>query len=278
MTSPQWTPDRLTHWEDTSKTIYSILSRYPHIQDLHGTVEDTRQETFIHAHKSLDTFDKTRGDFGAWIRQIAARCAYDHLRTLGTQHRSTQAASAELITTPATEPSPEELITTPSAEERLQDLATVLNIASKVLADPAPVLRVLTLILGQDPLSYRTAAQALDLSESTLRKSCSKVLLYTEVIYRALLIHQHRQEEGREDSPVLMQEVISCLPHTKLNKEPHFTHCITLATLEAGHVENIDVEALAHTYHWSYAYTQRCISRTTTLFNLALTIIQQGDI
>lgn len=278
MTNPQWTPERLKHWENTSKTIYSILSRYSHVQDLPSTIEDTRQEAFIHAHAALDTFDETRGDFGAWIRQIAARCAYDHLRTLGSHHKSVRAASADSITSAESELSPEELITAPSAEERIQTLASVLSITSKVLADPAPVLRVLTLILGQDPFSYRSAAKTLDLAESTIRKSCSKVLLYTEVIHRALLIYQHRQEEGRGESPVLMQEVISCLPRTKLDKEPHYTHCVTLATLEAGHVENIDVEALARTYHWSYAYAQRCISNTTTLFNLVLTIIQKGDV
>ncbi|WP_237234476.1 RNA polymerase sigma factor [Rothia nasisuis] len=275
----QWTPERLEAWKNTSKVIYSILARFPHLSDLHGAIEDTHQDAFLAAHQGLHTFDEDQGNFGAWIRSIAVRCAYAHLRNLKNDDRTQAEAAAEAALTDLSSDSAlEALLVLSHMEEKLQDLATVLGIAVKILGDVEPITRVLNLILTEEPLSYRATAEVLGIAEKTLYKSCTKALMYTEVIYRALLIHRYRQEEGLETAPVLMQEVISCLPQSKLGKSPHFTHSVTEATLDAGHVDDIDVAALAQACNWSYAYTQRCISTTCELFNLALTVIQQGDI
>ncbi|MGV3247041.1 RNA polymerase sigma factor [Rothia sp. 11254D007CT] len=275
----QWTPERLEAWKNTSKVIYSVLAKFPHISDLHGAIEDTHQETFLAAHKGLHTFDEAQGDFGAWIRSIAVRCAYAHLRHLKSDDRTQAEITTEAALTGLTADSAlETLLALGHMEEKLQDLAAVLGIAVKALGDIEPITRVLNLILTEEPLSYRATAEVLGIAEKTLYKSSAKVLMYTEVIYRALLIHRYRKEEGLETAPVLMQEVISCLPQSKLGKSPHFTHSVTEATLDAGHVDDIDVVALAEICNWSYAYAQRCISTTCELFNLALTVIQQGDI
>ena len=275
----QWTPERLEAWKNTSKVIYSVLAKFPHISDLHGAIEDTHQDAFLAAHQGLHTFDEAQGDFGAWIRSIAVRCAYAHLRNLKSDDRTQAEATADAALTGLTSDSAlETLLALTHMEEKLQDLAVVLGIAIKALGDIEPITRVLNLILTEEPLSYRATAEVLGIAEKTLYKSSAKVLMYTEVIYRALLIHRYRKEEGLETAPVLMQEVISCLPQSKLGKSPHFTHSVTEATLDAGHVDDIDVVALAETCNWSYAYAQRCISTTCELFNLALTVIQQGDI
>lgn len=275
----KWTPERLDAWLKTEKVIYSVLTKFPHIHDLPGVVEDTRQETFLQAHNGLQTFDEKRGDFGAWIRSIAVRCAYAHLRTLKSDERTQAEVNAEASFEKLTSESAlETLLALTRTEDTLHDLTTVLSIATKTLGDIEPVTRVLNLILAEEPLSYRNTAQMLHISEKALYKSSTKVLMYTEVIYKALVIHRYRKEEGLEGSPVLMQEVISCLPQSKLSKAPHFTHCVTEATLEAGHVDDIDVVALADACQWSYAYAKRCISITCELFNLALTVIQQGDV
>lgn len=275
----QWTPERLEAWKNTSKVIYSVLAKFPHISDLHGAIEDTHQDAFLAAHQGLHTFDEAQGDFGAWIRSIAVRCAYAHLRNLKSDDRTQAEITTEAALTGLTADSAlETLLALGHMEEKLQDLAAVLGIATKALGDIEPITRVLNLILTEEPLSYRATAEVLGIAEKTLYKSSAKVLMYTEVIYRALLIHRYRKEEGLETAPVLMQEVISCLPQSKLGKSPHFTHSVTEATLDAGHVDDIDVVALAETCNWSYAYAQRCISTTCELFNLALTVIQQGDI
>ena len=275
----QWTPERLEAWKNTSKVIYSVLAKFPHISDLHGAIEDTHQDAFLAAHQGLHTFDEAQGDFGAWIRSIAVRCTYAHLRNLKSDDRTQSEATAEAALTGLTSDSAlETLLALTHMEEKLQDLAAVLGIAVKALGDIEPITRVLNLILAEEPLSYRATAEVLGIAEKTLYKSSAKVLMCTEVIYRALLIHRYRKEEGLEAAPVLMQEVISCLPQSKLGKAPHFTHSVTEATLDAGHVDDIDVTSLAEACNWSYAYTQRCISTTCELFNLALTVIQQGDI
>lgn len=274
-----WTPDRIEAWQNTQKIIRTVLAKFPYIHDLPGTVEDTHQEVFLAAHQGLHTFDETQGEFSAWIRSIAIRCAYTYLRNLknddNTQTRTYAQAALEGLTA---ESALEALLEATEAEEKLQDLATVLSIAAKVLGDSEPITRVLNLILVEEPLSYRSAAEVLGMAEKALYKSCARVLMYTEVIYRALLIHRYRKEEDLETAPVLMQEVISCLPQSRLGVAPHFTHCVTEAVLDAGHVDAVDLEALAEGQHWSYAYTQRCVSTTCQLFNLALTIIQQGDL
>lgn len=278
-TSTFWTPERLETWQSSSKVIYTVLAKFPHIHDLPAAVEDTHQETFLAAHQGLHTFDETKGEFGAWIRSIAIKCAYTHLRNLHSTDRIQAEATAEAALTGLTSDSAlEALLALSHIEEKLQDLATVLGIAIKALGDVEPITRVLNLILAEEPLSYRATAEVLGIAEKTLRKSSTKVLMYTEVIYRALMIHRYRQEEGLEEAPVLMQEVISCLPQSKLGKSPHFTHRVTEATLDAGHVDDIDVVALAETCNWSYAYAQRCISTTCQLFNLALAVIQRGDV
>ena len=278
-TSAFWTPERLETWQGTSKVIYTVLAKFPHIHDLPAAVEDTHQETFLAAHQGLHTFDETKGDFGPWIRSIAVRCAYVHLRNLKSDDRTQAEITAEAALTGLTsESSLEVLLALSHVEEKLQDLAAVLGIAVKALGDVKLITRVLNLILAEEPLSYRATAEVLGIAEKTLYKSSTKVLMYTEVIYRALLIHRYRKEEGLGAAPVLMQEVISCLPQSKLGKAPHFTHRVTEATLDAGHVDDIDVVALAETCNWSYAYAQRCISTTCQLFNLALAVIQRGDI
>lgn len=274
-----WTPDRLEAWQNTHKTIRSVLAKFPYIHDLPGTVEDTHQETFLAAHQSLHTFDETQGEFSAWIRSIAIRCAYTYLRSLKNDENNQAKAYAQAALEGVTaESALEALLALTHMEEKLQDLAVVLGIAIKALGDIEPITRVLNLILAEEPLSYRSAAEVLGIAEKTLYKSSVKVLMYTEVIYRALLIHRYRKEEGLGTAPVLMQEVISCLPQSRLGAAPHFTHCVTEAVLDAGHVDEIDIAALAEGQHWSYAYAQRCVSTTCQLFNLALTIIQQGDL
>ena len=276
---PQWTDERLDAWENTRYTIRSVLSRYDHVQDLPGAVEDTRQEAFIRAHQNLHTFDEAEGDFAAWIRKIAARCAYDYLRSIQGAQRIHEAAIHEAAVSGLDEESALDiLLASADIEQRMEDLAAVLGIAAKVLTDTEPIARLLNLVLCAELLSYRATAEALGLAEKTLYKTSSQVQMLTEVIYKALLIYRYRQEEGLDGAPVLMQEVISCLPQSKLNRQPHFTHCVTEATLEAGHVEAIDVQALADSCQWSLPYTQRCISTTARLFNLALAVIQKGDV
>ena len=278
-TSTFWTPERLEAWENTSTVIYTVLAKFPHLHDLPGAIEDTRQETFLAAHQGAHTFDETKGNFGPWIRTIAARCAYTYLRNLKNDERtSAQAQEEACLNGLSAESALETLLAMTSTEEKLQDLATVLSITAKALGHIDPIARLLNLILAEEPLSYRATAEALGIAEKTLTKSSTKTLLYTQVIYRALTIHQYRQETGLEDAPVLMQEVISCLPQNSLTAQPHFTHRIVQATLEAGHVENIDVQALQSNTGWSEPYTRRCICTTSQLFNLALTVIQQGDI
>ncbi|WP_326504114.1 sigma-70 family RNA polymerase sigma factor [Rothia nasimurium] len=278
-TSAFWTPERLETWQGTSKVIYTVLAKFPHIHDLPAAVEDTHQETFLAAHQGLHTFDETKGDFGPWIRSIAVRCAYAHLRNLKSDDRTQAEITTEAALTGLTADSAlETLLALSHMEEKLQDLAAVLGIAVKALGDVELITRVLNLILAEEPLSYRATAEVLGIAEKTLYKSSTKVLMYTEVIYRALLIHRYRKEEGLETAPVLMQEVISCLPQSSLTTAPHFTHRIVQVTLEAGHVENIDLEALQESTGWSEPYARRCICTTSKLFNLALAVIQQGDI
>ena len=43
------------------------------------TVDDLYQETMLIAWRRIDDFDRTRS-FGAWVRGIAKRCAWDHAR------------------------------------------------------------------------------------------------------------------------------------------------------------------------------------------------------
>ncbi|MBF0807640.1 sigma-70 family RNA polymerase sigma factor [Rothia nasimurium] len=278
-TSTFWTPERLETWESTSTVIYKVLSKFPHIHDLPGAIEDTHQDAFLVAHQGLHTFDEAQGDFGAWIRSIAVRCAYAHLRNLKSDDRTQAEATVDAALTGLTSDSAlETLLALTHMEEKLQDLAAVLGIAIKALGDIEPITRVLNLILAEEPLSYRSTAEVLGIAEKTLYKSSAKVLMYTEVIYRALLIHRYRQDAGLEEAPVLMREVISCLPRSSLTTAPHFTHRIVQATLEAGHVENIDLEALQESTGWSESYARRCICTTSKLFNLALAVIQQGDI
>lgn len=277
--SSAWTAERIEAWKNTSGVIRSVLSRYDHIQDLPGAIEDTRQETFLKAHQGLATFDETEGDFAAWIRSIAARCAYNHLRNIRGAQRTHDAMAHEASVFRLEEESAlDVLLASTDAEQKMQDLVIVLGIAVKVLSDVEPITRLLNLVLSNEPLSYRATAEALGLAEKTLYKTSTQVQMLTEVIYKALLIHRYRQVEGLENAPVLMQEVISCLPQSKLNCQPHYTHYVTQATLEAGNVEAIDVHALATSCGWSLPYTRRCISTTTRLFNVALAVIQRGNV
>ncbi|QRZ61783.1 RNA polymerase sigma factor [Rothia sp. ZJ932] len=273
----QWDEDMLTSWQETKGIIASILYRH----NKHSETEDVHQDTFLRAHENLHSYNPSKGTFKTWIKTIAYHQALDHI----TAARRQAARTATLPET--TELAGHNTLETEAFayEQALityAELSHIIALLTQALGSPVPVHHTVNLLLTTETHNVATIASELGLSKSALYKTQQRVLMYAQTIAKALDMHFHRLEQSMRNpqqyQPIYMHEVVSCLPQAPVNSAPHFSHEVTLAVLEAGHVENLDLQALADAQGWSLPYTRRCVRETTMLFAAALAIIERGQL
>jgi RNA polymerase sigma-70 factor (ECF subfamily) len=139
------------------RRVYGVALR---IVRRHDLADDVVQETFIRAHKSLDTFDLGR-PFGPWIATIAANLALNHVRSPRFREEGLP-ETYEAV--PSTSPTPLEGVLDREAEAQL---GTALD------ALPAEQRAVFVLRVVED-LSYREIAESLGISMGTVMSRLSR--------------------------------------------------------------------------------------------------------
>ncbi len=61
------------------RSVYGAVYTRTHHRE---TAEDIVSQTFLKALQSIDSFDPSRGSFGAWLHRIARNLTIDHFRSL----------------------------------------------------------------------------------------------------------------------------------------------------------------------------------------------------
>lgn len=149
----------------------------------HEVADDVAQETFIRAHRALDTFDLER-PFGPWVCRIAANLAINHLRSRPARE----------------EPLPEGHLETPSSAggplESLLDGEASAVLARAVAGLPDEQRAVFTLRVVED-LSYKEIADALAINLGTVMSRLSRARERLRAEMASYLGPAGRRAEGR---------------------------------------------------------------------------------
>jgi RNA polymerase sigma-70 factor (ECF subfamily) len=140
------------------RRVYGVAYR---IVRRHDVADDVAQETFIRAHRALDTFDVAR-PFGPWICRIAANLAINHVR-------SPQSREEELPEGHAETPAP--AAGNPLARVLDGEARAVLDSAMERLPAEQRAVFVLRVV---EELSYREIAESLGISIGTVMSRLSR--------------------------------------------------------------------------------------------------------
>ena len=130
--------------------------------------EDVLQEVFVQVHRSLHTFQPSRGAFSTWLHRITVNCCLKRRRRRRLAVFSIDRAAPAALSPAA-----------PSPEERLGEREAVLQ-ALDHLSDKLRPVVVLRYYLD---LSYAEIAQVLDIPLGTVK---SRLSLALKTLRRAL--------------------------------------------------------------------------------------------
>lgn len=140
------------------RRVYGVAYR---IVRRHDVADDVAQETFMRAHRALDTFDVAR-PFGPWICRIAANLAINHVRSPQFREEELPEGHAEM---------PAPAAGSPLARVLDREARAVLDAAMARL--PAEQRAVFALRVVEE-LSYKEIAEALDISIGTVMSRLSR--------------------------------------------------------------------------------------------------------
>jgi RNA polymerase sigma-70 factor (ECF subfamily) len=139
------------------RRVYAVALR---IVRRHDVADDVTQDTFLRAHRALDSFDRSR-PFGPWICRIAANLAVNHVRSPEAREEALPDGHAE---TPSHREGPLEGVLDREVTEQLQEAMGLLSAEQRAVF----VLRAV------EGLSYREIAEALDISTGTVMSRLSR--------------------------------------------------------------------------------------------------------
>lgn len=230
-----WTPQMLTEWQNTLTLITSRLRRVGDEQD----AEDVHQNTWLAAHQSLDHYNPATGEFGPWIRGIAAMQVRLHAREkysrASRQERFSHEAHIGISSTLALieEDIAEGIIEEAGQYTRLQH---VLSILASVIETQEHLTRTLNIILAFDG-HISAASKALQVPARTLRENQTNTVRLAQVINRALDAHEAR---GGHHVPVTVEDLLECLPGHQHNAPAAFGALVSMIASGSA----VDVEAM----------------------------------
>lgn len=265
--SEHWTPAMLEAWESTKPVIYNVLRRFEKEKD----VEDVHQDTWIAADAGLHTYDRTKGEFGAWLRRISRNCAYTHIRTF---YQPQDKIHTKLTQTVGLDASLVQVQHRDFAEEicdeagALDHLGKTLRILASVINEDKKFFQTLIVIVKTES-NVSQAATLLDLKRRSLAHNYVQALETAFVISNALDIYAYRQE-SRINADVMMREIISCIP-----RDTEYSHIAQLM-LDTGCLET--AQQLHRESSASVSLADRQFNRTMRLLSIARAIIEKGNI
>ncbi|WP_144938664.1 sigma factor [Rothia kristinae] len=268
-----WTSEMLEALDATRPIIASVLRPAGRTDE----VGDVLSETWIAAEKSLPAFDPDRGPFGAWIATIARRQALRLIRrdvAAARLQESVEHAAASGITTVydvAHEGFADELV------ERLADweqMTQVLTVTRAVMVHPELLDRTLTLLI-EHLGCVETAAAALRVKPAALRDTHRRVMDMTHVVEAALRTHQERRESGQTQQPVLIGQLLACLPNSDDSAQVAVM-ALTQALRCRGKLGAVTVEDMAGAAGWSLSTARQHLAHLRGLLQVALLVIQCG--
>jgi len=133
------------------RRVYAVALR---IVRRHDVADDVTQDTFVRAHRALDSFDRSR-PFGPWICRIAANLAVNHVRSPEAREEGLPEGHAE---TPSDREGPLQGVLDREASEQLQ----------RAMARLSAEQRAVFVLRAVEGLSYKEIAEALDISAGTV--------------------------------------------------------------------------------------------------------------
>ena len=164
--------------------VYNVAARI--LRD-RTAAEDIAQETFISAHRALESY--RGGSFRAWLLRIASNQSYDYLRSAKRRPAQSLDENAENnpgFAVPSDDPGPEELALQGELQETIQ---------RAIVALPLDQRTVLVYIDVQG-MSYDETAEATGVSIGTVKSRLSRARARVRDLlleHRELLPEQFRQ-------------------------------------------------------------------------------------
>lgn len=274
-TTTRWTPEMVQAWEHTRPVVTSVLIQGHRQSD----VGDVMQATWLAANEALGTFDPERGSFEAWIKGIGYRQAKRFLREESRQGNLSEmiehAAGSGIVT--AFDVISEDIGETVTAAIGESDqVSLVLGMVRKAVAEARLFDRSMELIVECDA-NVTAAARRMGISVAALRDSHRNVMDMAQVVHKALSMHWTRREAGTEDAPVLLDDLLACLPS---GEEEHraWLPRITQVVADLGGFTAATPALVAAETGWSVNYARQCLNRTMQLLVVARTVIESGSL
>ena len=227
-TEEVWTAERIEALKQSRRAVKSYLSKWG-LTFLDA--EYVVQETYLQATRKIDSFDPERGSFAEWINAVAVNQARSMVRAHNSRAKTDQVYKNLQLSQDALVDEPQ--LAWEDSSVTIERIGTVLAMVKLSVEHQHLFERSLVLIRDFDG-DVSAAAVSLGVSAAALRESHRQIMELAIVIDRALALHWQRKEQGLEDEPVRVRDLLACFPDVSEKTERTWLKSVPYALIVSG--------------------------------------------